>query len=101
MSKTLFCVKAYPVQEEIEGRSIKNTLQNLRLKHSYKSMRREKTKQSRYNHFHTPNYALIYILSITKTLCSFASSYMFRHTACHHQGAPLSWLKSLIKNIRS
>jgi hypothetical protein len=38
---------------------------------------------------------------ITKTLCSFDSSYMFRHTACHHQGAPLSWLKSLVKNIRS
>jgi hypothetical protein len=37
----------------------------------------------------------------TKTLCSFDSSYMFRHTARHHQGAPLSWLKSLVKNIRS
>jgi hypothetical protein len=22
-------------------------------------------------------------------------------TACHHQGAPLSWLKSLVKNMRS
>jgi hypothetical protein len=44
----------------------------------------------------------IYILSITKTLCSFDRSYMFRHTACrHHQGAPLSWLKLLVKNIRS
>jgi hypothetical protein len=38
---------------------------------------------------------------IIKTLCSFDSSYMFRHTACHHQGTPLSWLKSLVKNIRS
>jgi hypothetical protein len=37
----------------------------------------------------------------TKTLCSFDSSYMFRHTAYHHQGASLSWLKSLVKNIRS
>jgi hypothetical protein len=43
----------------------------------------------------------IYILSITKTLCSLDRSYMFRHTACHHQGALLSWLKSLVKNIRS
>jgi hypothetical protein len=43
----------------------------------------------------------IYIISITKTLFSFDRSYMFRHTACHHQGAPLSWLKSLVKNIRS
>jgi hypothetical protein len=55
----------------------------------------------RFNHFHTPTYALIYILSITKTLCSFDRSYMFRHTACQHQGSPLSWLKSLVKNIRS
>jgi hypothetical protein len=47
------------------------------------------------------NLCTIYILSITKTLCSFDRSYMFRHIACHHQGAPLSWLKWLVKNIRS
>jgi hypothetical protein len=38
---------------------------------------------------------------ITKTLCSLDSSYMFRHIACHHQGTLFSWLKSLVKNIRS
>jgi hypothetical protein len=54
-----------------------------------------------FNHFYTPTYALIHTLSITKTLCSFECSYMFRHTLCHHQGALLSWLKSLVKNIRS
>jgi hypothetical protein len=38
---------------------------------------------------------------IIKIFNSFDGSYMFRQTACHHQGAPLSWLKSLVKNIRS
>jgi hypothetical protein len=50
-----------------------------------------------FNHFFTPTYALIYILSVTKIFCSFDCSYMFRHTAFHHQGAPLFWLNSLVK----
>jgi hypothetical protein len=80
-------------------------------KQSCKELICSKLKFDRQLFLYTPKYdSTIFIhqlmhlyiyYQITKTLYSFDSSYMFRHIVCHHQGAQFSWLKSLVKNIRS